>query len=129
MCHTAKRFKYEHLVPTCTVKRFVQYMPHDTYLNLNRTDGEPICCQQALFGNCSQCNAVRMHAVKMWSSLRGMCAHGHSVAGRNILDALVNDVLDLHLHMQLDGDYEPVYAGHSIAQAHFDRAAWSAQLA
>ena len=99
------------------------------YLCLNRADGDPACCQQALFSTCSQCTAIRVHAAKMLSIMRRVRAHGHSVAGRNILDALVNDVLELHLHMQCDNEYEPVYAGHSIAQAHFDRAAWIAQLA
>jgi hypothetical protein len=59
------------------------------------------------------------------------------------MDALVNGVPQLHygvpqlhygvpqlhLHMQYDGNYEPMYADHSIRQARFDRVAWTAQLA
>jgi hypothetical protein len=117
MCHTAKLFRPGHLVPTCIVKNLVQYVPQDMHLYLIRTNSEPACCQQALFGTCSQCTAIRVHVAKMWSIMCRVRAHGHSVAGRNILDALVNDVLELHLYMQCDDDYEPVYAGHEHEQS------------
>ena len=128
MCFPAKRFKFEETLPTCIVKHLIQYVPHNTYLYLHKTDREPVCCQQALFGVCKQCDAVRMHAARMWPCLRRICSLGHDVAGRSVLDALVNDILELHLYMQHDGEYEPVYSGHSIAQASLDRAAWELNL-
>jgi hypothetical protein len=37
---------------------------------------------------------------------------------------MVDGILELHLHMQHDDDYEPVYSGRSIARARQARAAW-----
>ena len=127
MC--AKRFRScsAELLPIYIVEHLIQYMPHSTHLYLYRPD--VLCCQQALYRACSQCDAVRAHAVQLWPCLRAIRspAHEHDAAGRSVSDLLVNHILDLHLHMQQDDDYEPVYSGQSIAQAHKARAAWEQQ--
>jgi hypothetical protein len=130
MCGKAKRSRYAELLSSCIVKQLIQYMPHNTYLYLYRPDREAVlCCQQALFDACAQCDAVRRHAVKLWFCLRAVRspAHEHDEVGRSASGLLVNCILDLHLHMQHDDDYEPVYSGQSIGRAHKVRAAWEQQ--
>jgi hypothetical protein len=124
MCYPAKRVRDSITLPKVIVKQLVQYIPHNTYLYLYKIDREPVCCQQSLFGVCSQCDAVRSHAAKLWPCLRNICSVGHNEAGRSLSDHVVNAILELHLHMQLDSDYEPVYLGGSITRAHIARAAW-----
>jgi hypothetical protein len=114
-------------LPSVIVKHLVQHIPHDTYLYLYRADREPVCAQQSLFGACSQCDAARMHAARMWQCLRKMRSPRHDEAGRSLSDLVVNDILELHLHMQHDCDCEPVYLGDSISRACMARAAWSAE--
>eukprot|EP00953_Heterococcus_sp_UTEX-ZZ885_P027178 14616-Heterococcus_DN1.PRE.13 len=63
----------------------------------------------------------------MWPCLRKLRSSGHDEAGRSLSDRVVNGVLELHMHMQYDDDYEPVYLGQSISRAHIARDAWSAQ--
>jgi hypothetical protein len=127
MCPPAKRSRDTESLPNAIVKHLVQYIPHNTYLYLYKSDREPVCCQQSLLGVCNQCDAVRMHAARMWPCLRRICSPKHDEAGRSVFDQMVNGVLELHLNMQHDGEYEPVYHGHSISQAHDTRAAWKAQ--
>jgi hypothetical protein len=114
MSPPAKRVRVVTTLPNVTVRRLVQYMPHDTYLYLYKINREPACCQQSAFGVCIQCDAVRDHAARMWPCFE---------AGRSLSDCVVNGILELHLHMQLDSDYEPAYLGGSIAQAHEPRGA------
>jgi hypothetical protein len=128
MCPPAKRVRDATTLPGAIVKQLVQYIPHNTYLYLYKTDREPVCCQQSLFGVCRQCDAVCRHAAKMWQCLRKIRLPGHDEAGRSLSDHVVNGILELHLHMQYDMDYEPIYFGDSISQAHIARAAWEAQL-
>eukprot|EP00953_Heterococcus_sp_UTEX-ZZ885_P023365 12848-Heterococcus_DN1.PRE.1 len=71
----------------------------------------------------------RMRSCRPEPCVFALSVHRNNVAGRSIMDALVNGVPQLHLHMQYDGNYEPMYADHSIGQARFDRVAWTAQLA
>jgi hypothetical protein len=127
----AKRFRScsAELLPIYIVKQLIKFMPHSTYLYLYRPDRDPVCCQQALYGACSQCDAVRAHAAQLWPCLRAIRspAHEYDEAGRSVSDLLVNHILDLHLHMQQDDDYEPMYSGQSIARAHKARAAWEQQ--
>ena len=52
-----KRFRSAELLLDCIVRQTVQCMPHNTYLYLHRTDRESVCCQQALYGACKQCDA------------------------------------------------------------------------
>ena len=120
------------VLPVCIVKQLIQYLPHNTYLYLCRSDRETVlCCQRALYGACSQCDAVRVHAVKLWPCLRAIRspAHAYDEAGRTLSALLVDSILDLHLHMQQDDDLEPVYSGCSIARAHKARAAWEQRSA
>jgi hypothetical protein len=128
MCPPAKRVRDATTLPSAIVKQLIQYIPHNTYLYLYKIDREPACCQQSLFGVCSQCDAVRRHAAKMWPGLRKIRSPGHDAAGCSLSDLVVNDILELHLHIQHDKDYEPIYFGDSISQAHIARAAWEAQL-
>lgn len=116
MCAAAKRSKTTEHLPDCLVKQIVQYMPHNTYLYLCRADREPVCCQQALYGVCTQCDAVRTHAARLWPCILRVRSPAYA--------SVVNDILELHLHMQHDDDYEPVYSGQSISRAHQARAAW-----
>ena len=129
MCASAKRFRSSELLPDCTVKQIVQYMPHNTYLYLHRADREPVCCQQALYSACKQCDAVRRHAAMLWPCLRAIRspAYASDEAGRSSFALMVDGILELHLHMQQDDDYEPVYSGQSIARAQKARAAWNQQ--
>ena len=127
MCTSAKRLRSAELLPDCTVKQIVQYMPHNTYLYLHRADREPVCCQQALYSACKQCDAVRRHAAMLWPCLRAIRspAYASDEAGRSSFALMVDGILELHLHMQQDDDYEPVYSGRSILRAHQARAAYS----
>jgi hypothetical protein len=127
MCHPAKRVRDAPTLPSVIVKQLIQYIPHNTYLYLYKTDREPACCQQSLFGVCSQCDAARRHAAKMWPCLRKIRSPGTDEAGRSLSDRIVNGILELHLHMQHDTDYEPKYLGDSISRAHTARAAWKAR--
>jgi len=131
MCSAAKRARLADTLPGCLTKQLVAYMPHNTYLFLHRTDREPVCCARALFGACKQCDAVRTHAVMLWPCLRAVrspACEGDE-AGRSSFVLTVNSILDLHLHMQQDDDYEPVYNGSSIAEAHRVKAAWDQECA
>jgi hypothetical protein len=128
MCHHAKRVRDATTLPSVIVKQLVQYIPHNTYLFLYKIDREPVCCQQLLFGVCRQCDAVRRHAAKMWPGLRKIRSPGHDEAGCSLSDRVVGGILELHLHMQHDTDYEPKYLGDSILRAHNARAAWETQL-
>jgi ribosomal protein L37AE/L43A len=120
MCHPAKRVRDATTLPSVIVKQLVQYIPDNTYLYLYKIDQELVCCQQSLFGVCSQCDAVRRHAAKMWPCLRKICSAGYNGAGRSLSD---NAILELNLQMQHDTDYEPMYLGGSVAQAHNARTA------
>ena len=127
MCTSAKRCRSAELVPICIVRQTVECMPHNTYLYLHRADRELVCCcVQALYGACKQCFFVRRHAVRMWPCLRAVRspADASDEAGRSLFALMVDGILDLHLHMQQDDDYEPVYSGQSILRAHQARAAW-----
>jgi hypothetical protein len=126
----SERSRSANLLPSCIVRRLIQYMPHNTHLYLYRPDRDPVCCQPALYGACSQCDAVRAHAAQLWPCLRAIRspAHEHDASGCSVSALLVNHILDLHLHMQQDDDYEPVYSGRSIARAHQARAAWEQQI-
>ena len=132
MCTSAKRFRSAEPLPDCIVKQIVQYMPHNSYLYLHRTDREPVCCcAQALYGACKQCDAIHTHATMLWPCLRAIrspVCEGDE-AGRSLSALMVNSILELHLHMQQDDDYEPVYSGSSIAEAHRSRAAWDQECA
>jgi hypothetical protein len=127
MCHPAKRLRDAPTLPSVIMKHLVQYIPHNTYLFLYKLDREPVCCQQSLFGVCRQCDAVRRHAAMMWPCLRRICSPGTDEADRSLSDRVIGVILELHLHIQHDGDYEPVYLGDSIARAHTARAAWKAR--
>jgi hypothetical protein len=127
MCPPTKRSRAANTLPRVIVKHLVQYIPHNTYLYLYKADREPVCAQQSLFGACSQCDAARVHAAKMWQCLRKIRSPEHDDAGRSFSDLVINDILELHLHMQHDSDYEPAYLGESISRACIARAAWSAQ--
>eukprot|EP00953_Heterococcus_sp_UTEX-ZZ885_P025217 13714-Heterococcus_DN1.PRE.2 len=127
MCHPTKRSRAARTLPSVIVKHLVQHIPHDTYLYLYRADRGPVCAQQSLFGACSQCDAARVHAARMWQCLRKIRSPGHDEAGCSLSDLVVNSILELHLHMQHDCDYEPVYLGESILRAHTARAAWKAR--
>ena len=107
-------------------------MPHITYLYLFTPNRKPVvCCAQAVFGTCKQCDAVRAHAARLWPCLRAVRSPvcDGDEAGRSPFAVLVNSILELHLHMQQDNDYEPVYSGSSISRAHQARAAWDQQSA
>ena len=124
MCSAAKRARLADTLPGCLAKQLVAYMPHNTYLYLCRLNREPVCCARALFGACKQCDAVHTHAAMLWPCLRAVRS-----TGRSSFVLTVNSILDLHLHMQQDDDYEPVYSGSSIAEAHRVKAAWEHECA
>jgi len=132
MCRAAKRARLAETIPDCIVEQMIAYIPHNTYLFLCRSNRKSVvCCAQAVFGTCEQCAAVRTHAVMLWPCLRAVrspVCDGHE-AGRSSFDLTVNSILDLHLHMQQDDDFEPVYSGSSIAEAHRARAAWDQECA
>jgi hypothetical protein len=131
MCRAAKRATPAEALPDCLAKQLIASIPHNTYLYLCRSNREPVCCARALFGACNQCDAVRTHAVMLWPCLRAVrspACEGDE-AGRSSFVLTVNSILDLHLHMQQDDDYEPVYSGSSIAEAHRARAAWARESA
>ena len=127
MHRAAKRARLAEGLPDCIVEQLVASIPHNTYLYLCRSNRKPVvCCAQALYGACEQCAAVRTHAVMLWPCLRAVrspACEGDE-AGRSSFVLTVNSILDLHLHMQQDDDYEPVYSGSSIAEAHRVKAAW-----
>jgi hypothetical protein len=64
MCYPAKRVRDGITLPKVIVKQLVQYIPHNTYLYLYKIDREPVCCQQSLFGVCSQCDAVAVMLLR-----------------------------------------------------------------
>ena len=127
MCRAARRARLAETLPGCLAKQLVAYMPHNTYLYLCRSNREPVCCARALFGACKQCDAVHTHAAMLWPCLRSVrspVCEGDE-AGRSSFVLTVNSILELHLHMQQDDDYEPVYSGSSISGAHQARAVWN----
>jgi hypothetical protein len=97
MCHPTKRSRAAKTLPSVMVKHLVQHIPHDTYLYLYRADREPMCAQQSLFGACSQCDAARMHAARMWQCLRKIRSPRHDEAGRSLSDLVVNDIKRLSI--------------------------------
>jgi hypothetical protein len=83
MCPPTKRSRVAKALPSVIVKHLVRFVPHDTYLYLYKADRDPVCAQQSLYGACSQCDAARIHAAKMWQCLRKIRSPGHDEAGRS----------------------------------------------